>query len=98
MNITAINNTYHGTFNGLWGSGNANSKGQSGQLAVDQTYYRFLDEAREQKIAGASIATASVLPFTSKEFLQYTKNRLSIIKTRLIDRYMTSKGLSLIKK
>jgi hypothetical protein len=40
----------------------------------------------------------AALPFTSKDFLKYTKNRVNITKERLIQRFITSKDLSVAAK
>ena len=44
------------------------------------------------------ISVMAALPFTSKEFLQYTTNRLPITKQKMIEKHIINKGLSIIKK
>lgn len=44
------------------------------------------------------VTVMAALPFTSREFLNYTMNRLPITKQRLIERHIASKGLSILRK
>ena len=44
------------------------------------------------------ISVMAALPFTSKEFLQYTTNRLPITKQKMIEKHIINKGLSIVKK
>ena len=93
----SVNKHYSSTnFTGLWG----NNK-----------YYPFADETSEQienerKIKTSSpvsylgsiaVSIMSALPFTSNEFLKYTKNRLNITKQRLIEKHLFQKNLSVIR-
>ena len=71
------------------------------QRIVDKYSYYSEDMAdskvvSEPKInlASIEIAVMSALPFTSKEFNLYLKNRLPIIKHRLIERFMSQKNLT----
>lgn len=49
------------------------------------------------QIESTIITVMAALPFTAKEFLNYTKNRLPIIKKRLIERTIAEKGLTVLK-
>ena len=49
-------------------------------------------------ITSSIVTVMAALPFTSKEFLNYTLNKLPITKQRLVERYLVDKGLSVIKK
>ena len=44
------------------------------------------------------VKVMAALPFTSKEFLNYTMNRLSITKQHRVENYIINKGLTLLKK
>jgi len=44
------------------------------------------------------VSVMAALPFTAKEFMNYTLNKLPITKQRLVERYIMKKGLSVLKK
>lgn len=82
-------------FRGLWGERSPKTK--------ELKYYPFSDETPEQisKNTGAYknlVAIMATLPFTAKEFLKYTKNRMSILRQKLIEKHIVNKGLSVVIK
>ena len=101
VKIGDVNLSQKQVFNGLWSKTNNNT----------MQYYPFKDETQEdvelakkdfnaknKNITGVIISVMAALPFTSKDFLKYTKNRVNITKERLIQRFLTSKDLSVAAK
>ena len=83
------------SFQGLW----AERYPKTNELK----YYPFLGETKEQILENTSkykdiVKIMKELPFSAKEFLKYTKNRLAITKQKLIERYLVNKGLSAVIK
>ena len=54
---------------------------------------KFISEPRIN-LTSIEVAVMAALPFTAKEFSMYLKNRLPIIKHRLIERIMSEKNLT----
>ena len=82
-------------FKGLWGERHPKAK--------NINYYPFSDETPEQIEQNTQkhkriISIMAALPFTSKEVLKYTKNRLENTRRRIIDKYFINKGLSTVIK
>ena len=78
------------SFRGLWGERHPNSK--------ELKYYPYLDQSpiqteEETKDYKSIVTIMAALPFTAKEFYKYTKNKLSITKQRLIEKYIVNKDL-----
>ena len=59
-------------------------------------YYPWLNEIILPENLPEGTKIMDRLPFTAKQFWQYTKNRLNITKERVIDRFYVGKGLSVI--
>ena len=49
-------------------------------------------------VTDVAVAVMAALPFTSKEFMHFTMNKLSAEKHNLIKANIISKGLSILKK
>ena len=80
------------------------TKEQIKKVVNENSYYK--EDTQGEGLVGSpwSNITSSVvtvmaaLPFTSKEFLNYTLTKLPITKQRLVERYLVDKGLSVLKK
>ena len=100
MKIYPVCNNKYNNFRGLWNISEQADK-------AEYRYYPFGDETKEQikqsisskkfdtaKTKNKFVEVMTALPFSSKDFIKYTKNQLPIIKQRLIEKHFISKGLS----
>ena len=95
MKILPVNQKNIQSFHGLWGERHPKSN--------ELKYYPYRGETEEQISNNTGkyksiVAIMAALPFTAKEFIKYTKNRLSITKQKLIEKHVVNKGLSTVIK
>ena len=93
MKILPVGQNNIKSFNGLWSEHNPKSK--------NLKYYPFSDETEEQISKNTNkykniVMIMAALPFTAKDFLKYTKNTLSIVRQKIIEKHIVNKGLSVI--